>query len=93
MIFFHFFTQAQDVAYFKQRKAVHLRCEIDVKLKSVSTFNWKINGRHHQEHILDPDGTLTIRRPTKKDEGIYQCFARNAVGISVSRTIKLIHAG
>ena len=34
-------------------------------------------------------GTLIFARPIERDEAIYQCFARNEVGISLSVKVNL----
>lgn len=54
-------------------------------------YSWKLNSRplnldEHPDRIsmLPGNGTLTFTNPEESDEGNYQCFATNGLGVSLS---------
>ena len=50
-------------------------------------FDWSANfGRYAQ---WPRDGTLMMNRPMIDDDGIYQCFATNEFGTSISIQVRL----
>ena len=62
-------------------------------------YTWKRNGidfnpSGNDDRVvqLPNSGTIVITKPEDKDEGIFQCFADNAYGKSVSININLREA-
>ncbi|XP_059166690.1 neuroglian-like isoform X2 [Physella acuta] len=83
--------------YFKVGETVQLVCK--AKGGPAPTFNWRRNeiafnpsGNDDRIVQLSREGTLVFNRPENKDEGIFQCFARNEYGVSVSRKINFRQA-
>ena len=73
-----------------------------VVLKSFNTlyrYKWKFNekdfnpsGQDDRVVQLPNSGTIVFNAPEDKDEGIYQCFASNDLGVSASVKINLREA-
>ena len=62
-------------------------------------YKWKFNGKDFNPSGQDdrvvqlPNaGTIVFNAPEDKDEGIYQCFATNDLGVSASVKINLREA-
>ena len=66
---------------------------------SLNRYRWKFNDKDFNPDALGdrimqfPNvGTIIINNPEKTDEGIYQCFADNGYGVSVSQKAYLKYA-
>ena len=60
------------------------------------TWTWKKNGvafpsstEWWRNADVSSDGTLTIESLKKDDDGVYQCFVKNAFGETYSRKVKV----
>ncbi|KAL5013978.1 hypothetical protein ScPMuIL_008248 [Solemya velum] len=91
-----FLQPAFDV-YFKIKETVQLPCVADGN--PIPQYNWKKDGvdfnpsgNDHRMVQLANAGTIVINDPEDKDEGIYQCFAENDYGISVTININFRQA-
>ncbi|XP_012943169.1 neuroglian isoform X3 [Aplysia californica] len=91
------FLQPTKNIYYKAYETVQMPCKATGEPKP--GYFWKRNeidfnpsGNDVRIVQLPGAGTLVINRPEDKDEGIYQCFARNDFGISVSVTVNLRQA-
>jgi hypothetical protein len=66
----------------------------------ICRFSWQKSGEkldvsgNDNRFTQQPNkGTIVINDPLKKDEGVYQCFARNDFGIAVTQKAILKVAG
>ncbi|OQV18931.1 Neuroglian [Hypsibius exemplaris] len=82
----------------REDRPVILDCE--AKGDPLPEYRWTKNGQDFATSgsddrvAQDPGkGTLTIHRPKDIDEGLYQCFAENSYGISLSNAVYLRRAG
>ncbi|XP_055882047.1 neuroglian-like isoform X3 [Biomphalaria glabrata] len=83
--------------YYKVGESVELSCQADGEPKP--TYDWSrneivFNPSANDDRIvqLSDAGTLVINRTEDKDEGIYQCFAKNDFGRSASKIVNLRQA-
>jgi len=63
-------------------------------------YVWKKDGEEldtsseQSKYVIEPPGgSITIKRPSAEDDGVYQCFARNEFGIAVSIKTTVKRAG
>uniref|UniRef100_A0A2C9KWE9 Neuroglian n=1 Tax=Biomphalaria glabrata TaxID=6526 RepID=A0A2C9KWE9_BIOGL len=83
--------------YYKAGETVELPCKADGEPKP--SYDWNrneivFNPSGNDDRIVQlPDaGTLVINMPEDKDEGIFQCFAKNDFGKSASKKVNLRQA-
>lgn len=80
--------------YFKPGETVMMPCVGDGYPKVI--YTWKKNGQDFNPSGNDDrmvqlanSGTIVINRPEDKDEGIFQCFAENEFGRSMTNHVNL----
>ncbi|OWF36510.1 Neuroglian [Mizuhopecten yessoensis] len=80
--------------YFKPGETVMMPCVGDGYPKVI--YTWKKNGKDFNPSGNDDrmvqlanSGTIVINRPEDKDEGIFQCFAQNEFGRSMTNHVNL----
>ncbi|KAL5013687.1 hypothetical protein ScPMuIL_007957 [Solemya velum] len=83
--------------YFKASKTVQLPCVADGN--PIPQYNWKKDGVDFNPSGNDGRivqlanaGTIVISKPEHRDEGLYQCFAENIFGTSLTIIINLKEA-
>uniref|UniRef100_A0A2C9L990 Ig-like domain-containing protein n=1 Tax=Biomphalaria glabrata TaxID=6526 RepID=A0A2C9L990_BIOGL len=91
------YNQPDDNVYYKAGEKVELPCEADGEPKP--SFEWTRNDITYspkdEDGLIDrvlQAGTLVFYSPEDKDEGIYQCFAKNDFGRSASKKVNLRQA-
>ncbi|KAL3853061.1 hypothetical protein ACJMK2_016641 [Sinanodonta woodiana] len=88
------FIQPPNDVYYKPGETVELPCIADGIPKPI--YKWQFNGlvfnpsgQDDRVVQLPNQGTIVFNRPEDKDEGIYQCFAINNYGTSISIKVNL----
>jgi len=79
---------------------VEISCEVVMSRRHTGSmvlccdrYEWRRNGVGISLSSTAADsGTKIINEPTSTDEGVYQCFARNGVGIAMSNTTLVMQA-
>ncbi|KAK6994219.1 neuroglian-like isoform X4 [Biomphalaria glabrata] len=91
------YNQPDDNVYYKAGEKVELPCEADGEPKP--SFEWTRNDITYspkdEDGMIDrvlQAGTLVFYSPEDRDEGIYQCFAKNDFGRSASKKVNLRQA-
>uniref|UniRef100_A0A6B0VFN9 Putative receptor mediating netrin-dependent axon guidance n=1 Tax=Ixodes ricinus TaxID=34613 RepID=A0A6B0VFN9_IXORI len=70
-----------------------LRLQCSVQGNPLPVVHWLHNGKrvHHTSHITVEDNAIHVKRMTKHQSGIYQCFATNFLGtVSSSARISVL---
>ncbi|KAK7102380.1 neuroglian-like isoform X2 [Littorina saxatilis] len=91
------FIQPDYDVYYKAGETVEMPCVAEGSPRPV--YTWERNGIDFNPSGNDDRvvqlanvGTIVITRPEDKDEGIFQCFAKNSYGTSLSININLREA-
>lgn len=100
--------QIEDVIYFEPESSQPMELPCRALGSDPKTFKWTKNAKlldlndpmlisntTNKPKIVRNDkntGTITITELREYDEGVYQCIATNAYGISMSKKIKLVKA-
>ncbi|XP_030600987.1 matrix-remodeling-associated protein 5 [Archocentrus centrarchus] len=82
------------VTYAKRGVAVQLNCvatgipKVEVTWETPDKIRLAVSAQPHLfgNKYLHPRGSLIIQNPTQRDTGIYQCTARNAIGMDSKAT-------